>query len=68
MGHNYHAVHHLWPTIPWHAYIARYKEKIDYLRENDVPIENRLIGGRLYPTRRDAGGTPVREDAQQSEA
>jgi fatty acid desaturase len=48
--HNYHAIHHLWPTIPWHRYIARYHEKRDYLVANGVPIETRLFGGRLYPS------------------
>ncbi len=48
--HNYHAIHHLWPTIPWHRYIARYREKLDYLVANRVPIETRLFGGRLYPS------------------
>ena len=50
LGHNYHAIHHLWPTIPWHGYIARYRERRDYLIENRVPIETRLFGGRLYPS------------------
>ena len=48
--HNYHAVHHLWPTIPWHSYIARYRTRFDYLVEHRVPIETRLWGGRTYPT------------------
>ena len=47
--HNYHAVHHLWPTIPWHSYMARYRDKIDYLTEHHVPIETRLWSGRTYP-------------------
>jgi fatty acid desaturase len=50
LSHNYHAIHHLWPTIPWHRYIARYREKLTYLEENGVPIEKRFYGGRLYPT------------------
>ena len=48
--HNYHAVHHLWPTIPWHSYIARYRARFEYLVEHRVPIENRFWGGRTYPT------------------
>lgn len=48
--HNYHAVHHLWPTIPWHSYMARYRDKIDYLTEHHVPIETRLWSGRTYPS------------------
>ena len=47
--HNYHAVHHLWPTIPWHAYIERFKEKLDYLEQHHVPIERRLFARRLRP-------------------
>jgi fatty acid desaturase len=39
LGHNYHAIHHLWPAIPWHRYRAVFREKIDYLREHGVPIE-----------------------------
>lgn len=49
LGHNYHAVHHLWPTIPWHGYAARFREKIDYLEENRVPIEKGLFQRRLRP-------------------
>lgn len=37
--HNYHAIHHLWPTIPWHRYRAIFRRKLDYLREHGVPIE-----------------------------
>ena len=47
--HNYHAVHHLWPTIPWHSYIARYRARFEYLIEHGVPIETRFWGGRTYP-------------------
>jgi fatty acid desaturase len=58
--HNYHAVHHLWPSIPWHSYIARYRDKIDYLNEHRVPIETRLWTKRPSPPlavnpNRDAG-------------
>ncbi len=49
LSHNYHAIHHLWPTIPWHGYMARYREKVDYLVEHDVPIEARLFAPRLRP-------------------
>lgn len=44
LGHNYHAIHHLWPDIPWHRYPRVFREKHDYLREHDVPIERRLFG------------------------
>ncbi|MCS5636707.1 MAG: fatty acid desaturase [Myxococcota bacterium] len=49
LAHNYHAVHHLWPTIPWHGYLARFREKFDYLEEQGVPIERRLFGPRQRP-------------------
>jgi beta-carotene hydroxylase len=68
LGHNYHAVHHLWPSIPWHGYTARYREKGDYLRENGVPIETRLFGKRLRPTRGDAVALDEPEDVQHQEA
>ena len=32
LGHNYHAIHHLWPTIPWHGYHAVFKRKLPYLK------------------------------------
>ena len=49
LAHNYHAIHHLWPTIPWHGYIPRYDEKRDYLVENGVPIERRVFVARATP-------------------
>ena len=42
LGHNYHAIHHLWPGIPWHSYRNVFRTRLDYLRENRVPIERRL--------------------------
>ena len=48
--HNYHAIHHLWPTIPWHRYTDRFESKLDYLKEHRVPIETHLVGGRTFPT------------------
>jgi fatty acid desaturase len=50
LKHNYHAIHHLWPSIPWHEYPETFRSKLDYLREHAVPIETRLIGGRLFPS------------------
>lgn len=44
--HNYHAIHHLWPTIPWHAYLARYRDRLAYLKQNGVPIEARVFVAR----------------------
>jgi len=44
LGHNYHAVHHLWPTVPWYRYRQIYRKKLGYLKENGVPIERRVFG------------------------
>lgn len=52
--HNYHAIHHLWPGIPWHRYPAVYREKLDYLREHRVPIEQQVFGGRSRPAQGEA--------------
>ncbi len=48
LEHNYHALHHLWPSIPWHRYADTYRERIEYLRENRVPIERHLFGRRRW--------------------
>jgi beta-carotene hydroxylase len=44
MGHNYHAIHHLWPALPWHRYRGVFVEEKAYLRERGVPIEHRVLG------------------------
>jgi fatty acid desaturase len=44
--HNYHAIHHLWPYVPWHRYRSIFRDKIEYLRENGVPIEHAVLGDR----------------------
>ncbi len=46
LNHNYHAIHHLWPTVPWHRYRQIYAKKRDYLERNGVPIERRVFGSR----------------------
>jgi len=46
LGHNYHAIHHLWPSLPWHRYRATFNEKLEYLREHGVPIESRITWTR----------------------
>jgi beta-carotene hydroxylase len=46
LGHNYHAIHHLWPSEPWHRYRSIFRDRIDYLREHGVPIEHSLFGRR----------------------
>jgi fatty acid desaturase len=52
LAHNYHAIHHLWPGIPWHRYPSVFRERLATLREHGVPIEKRLTGF----TPRPAGG------------
>ena len=55
LGHNYHAIHHLWPRIPWHRYPSTFTHKRSYLEEHGVPIEQRVPGlGRLSAVRPDA--------------
>lgn len=44
LNHNLHAVHHLWPTVPWHRYREVYERKFDYLKSHGVPIEHRVLG------------------------
>ena len=44
LGHNYHAIHHLWPNLPWYRYRAVFRERLASLREHGVPIETRLFG------------------------
>jgi len=41
--HNYHAIHHLWPRIPWHRYRAVFKDQFPYLRQQGVPIEHSVF-------------------------
>jgi beta-carotene hydroxylase len=47
LAHNYHAIHHLWPGIPWHRYRETFHAKLAYLTQHGVPIERRLFGGRI---------------------
>jgi beta-carotene hydroxylase len=55
LGHNYHAIHHLWPNLPWHRYRPVFIERRAQLRERGVPIETRLSGWSADDlTRRDA--------------
>lgn len=51
LGHNYHAIHHLWPNIPWHRYRPTFREKRAYLVENGVPVETALVGSMAYGAR-----------------
>jgi len=47
LGHNYHAIHHLWPNIPWHRDRRVFRERLDALRRNGVPIEHRVFERRF---------------------
>ena len=49
--HNYHAIHHLWPNIPWHRYRAVFRDKREQLVENGVPVETRIVGSTSYGAR-----------------
>jgi fatty acid desaturase len=51
LNHNYHAVHHIWPTVPWHRYREIYRNKRDYLIRNGVPIEHRVTFSPPEPAR-----------------
>jgi fatty acid desaturase len=44
LNHNYHAIHHLWPTVPWHRYRQIYRKKHEHLKQHGVPIERRVFG------------------------
>lgn len=46
LQHNYHAIHHLWPTIPWHGYPAVFRDKREELERHGVPIERRIVARR----------------------
>lgn len=58
LNHNYHAVHHIWPTVPWHRYREIYHNKRDYLTRHGVPIEHRIRTSWPEPAR------PHGEDAR----
>jgi len=47
LGHNYHAIHHLWPTIPWHGYRSTFRERLPMLRQHGAPIEHRVFERRF---------------------
>jgi beta-carotene hydroxylase len=44
LGHNYHAIHHLWPDIPWYRYLGVFRQRREHLKEHGVPIETRIRG------------------------
>lgn len=44
LNHGYHAIHHLYPTVPWYRYKHVFRKKLDYLKDNGVPIEHRVFG------------------------
>jgi fatty acid desaturase len=47
LGHNYHAIHHLWPNLPWYRYRGVFRERLDLLRRHGVPIEHRVFERRF---------------------
>jgi fatty acid desaturase len=42
--HNYHAIHHLWPNLPWYAYRRTFERRREQLARRGVPIETRVLG------------------------
>jgi len=42
LAHNYHAIHHLWPRIPWHGYRSVFRERLGYLQDHGVPIQHSI--------------------------
>jgi beta-carotene hydroxylase len=44
LNHSHHAVHHLWPTVPWYRYRQIYQIKRSFLEQHGVPIERRVFG------------------------
>jgi fatty acid desaturase len=60
LSHNYHAVHHLWPTVPWHRYRHVYRKKLEYLRSHGVPVSQSLLPGRPEPARLEREGASAR--------
>ncbi len=59
LQHNYHAIHHLWPGIPWHRYLRTYADKRDFLVEKHVPIEHSVFGGRTLPPLAESSPSPA---------
>jgi beta-carotene hydroxylase len=54
--HNYHAVHHLWPALPWYRYRATFRAKLSYLQDHGVPIDHRVAAAW---SQRLLGATPL---------
>ncbi len=63
LQHNYHAIHHLWPGIPWHRYLQTFTAKRDFLVERNVPIEHRVFGGRSFPSQENLAAAGLIADA-----
>lgn len=57
LGHNYHAVHHLWPPVPWHRYRAVFRNKLKYFESNGVPIEHAVFIDRYESLRAERADT-----------
>ncbi len=64
LGHNYHAIHHLWPPVPWHRYLQVYRRKRAYLEQHGVPIEQsfRAFSRTPLPPGYDRGADPTGPD------
>jgi fatty acid desaturase len=54
LNHNYHAVHHLWPTLPWHRYREIYRKKSAYLLRHGVPVQKSFFAGSVAARREEA--------------
>jgi beta-carotene hydroxylase len=54
--HNYHLIHHLWPTTPSYNHAAVWRLMERELRERDLRIQH---GFDLIPTFHPGGSTPV---------
>lgn len=41
-GHNYHLIHHLWPSIPWYQYRKAFELKKSELLEAGAPVSSKF--------------------------
>jgi beta-carotene hydroxylase len=60
LGHNYHAIHHLWPDIPWYRYRGVFRQRLEHLRERGVPIESSIFGVRAFAGANEHEDAPTR--------
>lgn len=45
--HNYHAIHHIWPQIPWHCYHRTFLLENENLKRRGVPMINLAGAGKF---------------------